>query len=161
MPSISKSPIFDPDTGFGGDGVPGTYTVPLDPTNTSLLFPYAYIGCVQDGPFANYTLRLGPGKFITTHCLARGVNNTMSPYLNSTAVAHLMTMSTFQEFRIELEGMPVTLDHRTHDGGHLSIGGDMSNLYSSPGGGSLIHIIGLQFSLTNFRAPVLPSSHQP
>jgi len=70
MSSISKSPVFDPDTGFGGDGVPGTYTLPPDPTNASLLFPYAYIGCVQDGPFADYTLRLGPGKFITSHCLA-------------------------------------------------------------------------------------------
>lgn len=32
------SPIWGPVTGFGGDGVPGIYTVPPNPTNISLAF---------------------------------------------------------------------------------------------------------------------------
>jgi tyrosinase len=111
---ISKSPIWDPVTGFGGDGVPGTYTVPPDPANTSKILPDSfYHGCVKDGPFANYTLKLGPGLLVTEHCITRGVDDTFSVYLNSSAVAYTLSFPTFEQFRVKLEGMPAppTLDH--------------------------------------------------
>ena len=101
---------------------------------SELIFPEEFRGCVQDGPFANLTLRLGPGVHRTTHCLTRGIGNVDSIYLNSTAIANATKSATFEVFRVQVEGKPITSDHRMHDGGHFAVGGDMSNVYSSPGG---------------------------
>ena len=131
---MKQAPVFDPVTGFGGDGVPGTYVLPKNIEASELIFPEEYRGCVQDGPFANLTLRLGPGVHRTTHCLTRGIRNANSIYLNSTAIANVTKSATFEVFRVQVEGEPVTSDHRMHDGGHIAVGGEMSNLYSSPGG---------------------------
>ncbi|KAF8954699.1 hypothetical protein BDZ97DRAFT_1927844 [Flammula alnicola] len=131
--SISGAPVFDPITGFGGDGVPGTYTLPPNISSDNRVIVPAFRGCVRDGPFANYTLRLGPGKLITEHCLTRGINNDARKYLTSSAMANATKLPTFELFRIELEGEPITSDHRMHDGGHIAVGGEMSNFYSSPG----------------------------
>jgi tyrosinase len=136
---ISESEIWDPETGLGGNGVPGTYTVPPDPANTSRIHPDAFRGCVEDGPFANYTLKLGPGLFVTDHCLTRGFNDTTTRYLNSSTIARTMSLPTFPEFALQLEGSPAFApDHRAHDGGHVAVGGEMSNFFSSPGGKRLI-----------------------
>ncbi len=135
---ISKSPIWDPDTGFGGDGVPGTYVVPTDPdpNNSSRIIAPGYRGCVKDGPFANYTLKSGPGLLVTEHCITRGFNNTNSFYLNSSAIAYTLNFPTFEQFRFELEGWPDPLVIAPHGGGHGAVGGEMSNFFSSPGGKS-------------------------
>ena len=131
---MKQAPVFDPVTGFGGDGVPGTYVLPQGIEASELIFPEEFRGCVQDGPFANLTLRLGPGVHRTTHCLTRGIGNVDSIYLNSTAIANATKSATFEVFRVQVEGKPITSDHRMHDGGHFAVGGDMSNVYSSPGG---------------------------
>ncbi|KDR79915.1 hypothetical protein GALMADRAFT_1169475 [Galerina marginata CBS 339.88] len=130
--TISKSPIFDPVTGFGGDGVPGTYTLPPF-GNDSRITPEVFRGCVQDGPFANYTLNVGPGKLITQHCLVRGFQDSFSKYLTTAAVTNTTNLLTFDDFRKEVEGHPFTDDFRMHDGGHVAVGGEMSNFFSSPG----------------------------
>ncbi|KAF4613661.1 hypothetical protein D9613_007461 [Agrocybe pediades] len=122
-----NSPVWDPITGFGPNGVPGTYTLPPF-TNDSRIFPDAFRGCVQDGPFANYTLSLGPGKLVTEHCLVRGFNTTAATrYLTPEQVANTTKQETFETFRIELEGGDQTPDRKIHDGGHISVGGDGSN----------------------------------
>ena len=131
---LTRSPIFDPVTGFGGNGVANTYTLPPDTANTSRIIVSAYTGCVEDGPFSNYTLKLGPGLMRTRRCLTRGIDDSKKKYLNSAAVARCTNMPTFEQFWIELEGEPITSDHRMHDGGHVAVGGDLSNFYSSPGG---------------------------
>ncbi|KAF8155707.1 tyrosinase [Crassisporium funariophilum] len=132
--SLINAPVFDPITGFGGNGVPGTYTLPPDPVHASKLYnPEAFVGCVADGPFATYTLRLGPGKMVTDHCLVRGIDDKYKEFITSSAVANTTKSETYELFRIELEGATVTPTHKMHDGGHLAIGGDMSNFYSSPG----------------------------
>ena len=133
--SLLESPIFDPVTGFGGNGVPGTYTLPVDPDGTNKFFiPSSFVGCVQDGPFASYVVPLGPGKLITDHCLVRGVNDTFKQFLTSSAIQNTTKLPTFELFRIELEGKPITQDFKMHDGGHIAVGGEMSNFYSSPAG---------------------------
>ena len=133
--SLLESPVFDPVTGFGGSGVPGTYTLPKDPDGTNKFFiPSSFVGCVQDGPFASYVIRLGPGKLITDHCLVRGVNDTFKQFVTSSAVANATRLSTFELFRIELEGKPITPTSKMHDGGHIAVGGEMSNFYSSLAG---------------------------
>ncbi|KAF8954698.1 tyrosinase [Flammula alnicola] len=133
LSSLSNAPVFDPITGFGGNGVPGTYTLPPNIPADHRVDPQGFDGCVRDGPFANYTLHCGPGKLTTDHCLTRHVRPTARNYLNSTAVANIMKLPTFELFRVELEGQPVTNGFRVHDGGHWGIGGEMGNFYSSPG----------------------------
>ena len=71
---------------------------------------------------------------ITDHCLVRGINSTYMQYFTPSAVANATSLPSFEQFRIELEGMPITPTHKMHDGGHLSVGGEMSNFYSSPAG---------------------------
>ena len=133
-----NSPVLDPIPGFGGDGVPETYTLPQDTKDTnfasSRIKPTAWKGCVGDGPFKDYTLHFGPGQLVTDHCLTRDIRDDASIYLNSTAMANATRLPTFELFRIELEGEPITPDHKMHDGGHYGVGGEMSNFYSSPGG---------------------------
>ena len=129
------SPVFDPITGFGGTGVPGTYILPEDPDGSSKFFdPATFVGCVQDGPFASQVVRLGPGKLITEHCLVRGVDDTYKTFLTSRSVASTTKLPSYFEFHVDLEGEPLTPTHRIHDGGHVAIGGEMSNFYSSPAG---------------------------
>jgi tyrosinase len=132
---IHASPVFDPITGFGGDGVPGTYSLPPDTNVTSnRIFTESFKGCVGDGPFKDYTLSYGPGQLVTKHCLTRDIQDDSAVYLNSAAMANATRLPTYELFRIELEGEPITPDHKMHDGGHYGVGGEMSNFYSSPGG---------------------------
>ncbi|PPQ73806.1 hypothetical protein CVT24_007258 [Panaeolus cyanescens] len=134
---FSESPLFSADAkiGFGGDGVRGTYVPPEDPTGDNrIVSPDFYHGCVQDGAFAGLTLQLGPGRNVGPHCLTRGLDNDVAAAtLNSNSVAYALTMPEFESFRTEIEGQPVMDGPRTHDGGHIAIGGEMSNFYSSPG----------------------------
>ena len=134
--SLVESPIYDPVTGFGGTGVPGTYTLPPDTPDFANKFyiPSSFVGCVQDGPFASYVIPLGPGKLITDHCLVRGVNDTYKQFITSSAVKNATRLPTFELFRIELEGKPITPTNKMHDGGHIGVGGEMSNFYSSLAG---------------------------
>ena len=90
------------------------------------------MGCVQDGPFANFKVHLGPGKTITEHCLMRGIDDEFTQSLSAAAVDKALNQPTFEKFRVELEGgedRPAE-----HGSGHLVIGGDLGNLYSSPAG---------------------------
>jgi hypothetical protein len=49
------------------------------------------------------------------------------------------SLPTFDQFSVQLEGSPAFApDHRAHDGGHVAVGGEMSNFFSSPGGKQLI-----------------------
>jgi len=132
---LHASPVFDPITGFGGDGVNGTYSLPTGVNLASnLIVPGVFKGCVLDGPFKDYTLHFGPGKLVTDHCLVRGINDSFAIHLNSATMANATRLPTFEFFRIELEGQPFTPTPKIHDSGHFGVGGDMGNYYSSPGG---------------------------
>ncbi|TEB26692.1 Di-copper centre-containing protein [Coprinellus micaceus] len=131
---VLKSPIFDPVTGFGGDGVPGTYTLPSDPKNESAVltpFPGAeaffYKGCVQDGPFKDWVVHLGPGRMVTDHCLVRGVQE-MFRYAYTTAhVEETLQSKTYEEFRIVIDDLMFGI----HGSGLALVGGEMTNTYSA------------------------------
>jgi tyrosinase len=133
--------IFDPNTGFGGDGVSGTYELPPDPlpdnigsTNppTADFLPreQCYKGCVQDGPFANLTLHIGPGRLYTERCLVRGFDPSRRRQLSGPVIEGLMESRTFEEFR---QGIDIT-GTGIHTAGHALVGGEVSNLYSAGGG---------------------------
>ncbi|KAF9558272.1 Di-copper centre-containing protein [Agrocybe pediades] len=132
--SILNSPVFDPTTGFGGDGVPGTFNISSLLSEaiieSSQIYLPSFVGCVQDGPFANFTVHLGPGKAIQEHCLMRGVDDEFTESLSREAVEKALAQPTFEKFRVELEGGEDRPSE--HGSGHLVIGGDLGNLYSSP-----------------------------
>lgn len=168
---IRLSPLLSPVTGFGGDGVNGTYTLPSHLPESSEINSSSFLGCVMDGPFAfnatnsigereGFMVHLGPGKMVTTHCLVRGIDERYTRYLSEEVVKHALVQPTYESFRTALEGVledeededsqTQTGENRVarkgvddvqddfepseHDSGHLAIGGDLGNLYSSPGG---------------------------
>nr|ATU82297.1 tyrosinase [Macrocybe gigantea] len=110
---FQSSPVFDSHAGFGG--LRGDAN-----------------GCVANGPFRNYTLSLGIGQVVNDHCLTRNFRKDVLPFLTMMQVANTTKQPTFEQFRTELEGDPASTP-KIHDSGHLVIGGDMSDLYSSPG----------------------------
>ncbi|KAJ7472390.1 tyrosinase [Mycena galericulata] len=140
---LSKSPVFDAVYGFGGNGVDvPNYAGQFG--NLSLLSSAGWVapgsggGCVPDGPFASYNLSVGPGTNVTNHCLQRAFNDNICSFLSGARVAEVARQTTFEAFRTELEGAPVTETMRLHDGGHNVIGGEMADRYSSPGGNNPI-----------------------
>ena len=133
---IRDSPVFDPVTGFGGDGKPGV--PPLPPTDTRGDFPGGSGGgCVLNGPFVNFTLNIGPGDKLVYNprCISRSINPTMAVYLNYSNVAPLAGASTFKQFDFITEATPYSLSDPLsmtfHGAGHYVIGGEASDIYSS------------------------------
>jgi tyrosinase len=116
-------------------GVPGTYI----PPEYRQRGPYAQQLCWMRSGWP-YILSLGPGKLITDHCLVRGLNDTYKQFFTSSAVANATRLPTFELFRVELEGKPRTPIHKMHNGGHVSIRGEMTMFYSSPAGRSLLEL---------------------
>ena len=141
--NISASPLFDGSAfSLGGDG----QYVPHGAVNCSVPgvpdLHYIYRppgtggGCVTNGPFANITLNLGPvfpyGEPNTTgyeykpHCLTRDFLQVLSDnYLTEDNFAALLASPTMADFR-------ALFDATSHIGGHASVGGDLSNVFSSP-----------------------------
>ncbi|KAJ7322965.1 tyrosinase, partial [Mycena albidolilacea] len=118
---IDNSPVFDPIHGFGGNGIyiPG-YAGPFNNfTNSPEWIPGTGGGCITTGPFASYNLSLGPGTIPTNHCLTRNFNNAYAWALSSAQIANTTKQPTFEHFRIELEGQPVTPTMKLHDGDPL------------------------------------------
>ncbi|RYP05075.1 hypothetical protein DL765_009954 [Monosporascus sp. GIB2] len=113
---VSGSAIWDPETGFGGNGVP--HETEKDkwkqPRN-----------CVPDGPFKDLRLEY-LGLDMENHCLARNFNNgtsfpgdMFSPSYTKEAVENVMALTTYPDFRYDLEGTP-------HGAIHSAVGGDLS-----------------------------------
>ena len=133
---LRDSPIFDPVTGFGGNGQPGVPLTP--PTESRFEVPGGTGGgCVLDGPFVNLTLNIGPGDSLTYNprCLSRSINPTMAMYLNYSNVAPLSEATTFEQFDFITQKTPYSLDERLslsfHGAGHQAIGGSESDVYTS------------------------------
>ncbi|KAF9051831.1 hypothetical protein BJ165DRAFT_917274 [Panaeolus papilionaceus] len=134
---ILDSPIFDAEAGFGGDGVEGT--LKLNFTQKQIedngIDTDAYRGCVMDGPFAHpgFQLHLGPGKLVGDHCLSRGVNSSVLDSFKSSLVQRALTKPNYDQFRRALSMGSDEQGHKNeHTAGHYVIGGELSNLYSSP-----------------------------
>ncbi|KAF7369148.1 Tyrosinase central domain-containing protein [Mycena venus] len=135
---LVKSPVFDAVYGFGGNGadIPnyaGQFGNLSTMASAGWVAPGTGGGCVVDGPFAAYNLSVGPGTNTTNHCLQRAFNDNIRGFLSSAKIAEVARQTTFEAFRIELEGAPVTATMRLHDGGHNAVGGEMADRYSSPG----------------------------
>jgi tyrosinase len=125
--------VFHPVFGFGGNGVevPGS-SGPWN--NLSFVGGFTGGGCIPNGPFSPYLLHVGPGTSTTTHCLTRGFNSVAVASIGPNFVAAAYNQTTFGQFRIEVEGTPSAPSFRIHDAGHLVVGGEMTDRYSSTGG---------------------------
>ncbi|KAF2270326.1 Di-copper centre-containing protein [Lojkania enalia] len=105
--NFSSSIILDPEVGFGGNG-----TGPLN--------------CIVDGPFKDYVNPIGPGQTFSDHCIDRIISDCASEMAGRQSIDQCMRMQNFSAFGPCLEGMP-------HVAGHGGIGGQMLNVFSSPG----------------------------
>lgn len=119
--NFTSSSVFSATTGFGGDGSreAGTVTWTLGVIHHSA-------GCIIDGPFKDYRLRIGPGMDNQEHCISRSISNTASRGSSIENVIQCMNMKNFATAWPCLERNP-------HHGGHRGVGGEMWNPYSSPG----------------------------
>lgn len=108
------SPVLDSITGFGGDG------------NKTLK------NCVLDGPFAKYKVFLGPGNSYKSNsrCLTRRMNaGAAETAASAKNLAALMGKTSYESFYALSSGSMMTME--MHSVGHLGLGGEMSNLWSS------------------------------
>lgn len=139
---IGNSPIFNPTTGFGGTGVPNTYTLPTTPENATFpLNPEAFsypAGCVGTGPFKNTVLHVGPNKRYTDHCLVRRFLEDLRFVMTPANINNILSQGIYDAFWNSLDGLPYKLDVALHDGGHGFIGGDMASFYTSNNGASTL-----------------------
>lgn len=131
-----NSPIFDPETGFGGNGdwVPGNSSHPADGveiTSGGLDMPdRTGGGCINNGPFKNAINNLGPNanKEYNPHCIRRDfVPSRFMGHSSQANVTEAMNLPDFGTFdRIT--------ETSIHGGGHLGVGGlygTMTDGYSS------------------------------
>ncbi|KAF5240380.1 hypothetical protein FANTH_9640 [Fusarium anthophilum] len=113
---MPKSTIWDPKTGFGGNGS-------LNKTE-SIYDGRAVRKCLDDGPFKDFF-----PAYLTTeydpHCLARdwndgseNVGNMLSENYNKEAVAKVQAVKDYDNYRQRLEAGP-------HGAIHSAMGGDM------------------------------------
>lgn len=95
-----SSVIFDPETGFGGNGTGKAH-------------------CVVDGPFANLTLHVQKDLSDSDYCLTRNFDPCSFRAAAQSNVDTCMAKETFEEARQCLEGSP-------HGAGHGGVGGTVS-----------------------------------
>lgn len=135
---FESSALVHPVHGFGGNGVPGSYTLPPDPNGELEIPPFPCIppaevnwnGCVQTGPFRDteFRVNVGPGRMMTDHCVTRNFNTACwGSHLTSAAVASNLLPTDYWTFS-------QTSDNGVHLGGHAIWGGAITNTFSSPAG---------------------------
>lgn len=134
---IRNSPVYDPITGFGGNGAAGASLPPPTPSRPPVEGGTGG-GCVLDGPFQNMTLNVGPGQSVSFNprCLSRSINPAIAnQYLNyETNIAPLWNTTTYKEFSTLTEGnqragSPPVITF--HSAGHYVSGGEGDDFISS------------------------------
>jgi tyrosinase len=145
--SFLTSPIFDPESGFGGNGKKVNSTSGKANTLPIMLHGGTGGGCVVDGPFKDYQLHIGPfGKMNSNNsrCLTRNLNARVleSDAAKSTLIKALKSKS-FGDFmdKVQLSGPPEGFEHShipppsldllpsdLHSIGHGAVGGEVSPL---------------------------------
>jgi tyrosinase len=132
--AIENSPVFDPDTGFGGDGeVGGELTV----SNTGR--------CVVDGPFAGIVVPYYDVKY-QPHCLSRGFRDLEGNlgHINGSditpeSIEEVLSIDGYEQFVALMES-------RVHDAIPYGISGDFET-FTAPYG-TVSHVYLAFFKLT-------------
>ncbi|CAA9956663.1 Tyrosinase domain containing protein [Pyrenophora teres f. maculata] len=126
----TKSPVFDPVTGFGGNGI---RVIPTPEQNRFNLTGTGG-GCVQDGPFAapkfmvNYP---GPPSCLRRDFALPILNTWTDPKL----IANSLTQPNYEAFDNAIEGQATAKVPNLHGSGHFGVGGVLgqaSNASNSP-----------------------------
>ncbi|KAF2400676.1 Di-copper centre-containing protein [Trichodelitschia bisporula] len=131
---FATSPIFDPVTGFGGNGAGGT--VPITDLQAALFGPPVG-NCINDGPFASRTLWLGPSYTFnqTARCMKRNIQGAFGNTAQSWSanVVPCLQKQTYAEFAAAVDTDTGATGNflGIHGGGHYGTGGEMLNLWSS------------------------------
>ncbi|KNG83998.1 hypothetical protein ANOM_007775 [Aspergillus nomiae NRRL 13137] len=100
--NVADSPIFDPDTGFGGNGTGGK-------------------GCVSDGPFKDIVLHMSSHhQRGDSFCLSRGLSQSS---LEMEAASNVETCFGYANYTDAWQ----CYNGYTHAGGHRAVGGLMSH----------------------------------
>ncbi|EDU41090.1 monoxygenase [Pyrenophora tritici-repentis Pt-1C-BFP] len=114
----TKSPVFDPVTGFGGNGIRVVATPKQNPFNLTSTGG----GCVQDGPFVapNFMVNYpGPPSCLRRDFIPAFLNTWTDPKL----VENLLSQPTYETFDHALEGTPTFYKPNLHGSGHFDVGG--------------------------------------
>jgi len=131
-----NSPVFDPVTGFGGNG-------PFEASDPNGFFEVPGRtggGCVSDGPWAGLSdvVHLGPGPNIeyNPQCLRRDLSPYFAArYLGMNQTALTLSQPDFGWFNAVVDGKPDFEASGVHGGGHYGVGGTlgtMGDLFISP-----------------------------
>jgi tyrosinase len=126
---FDQSPVFDPNTGFGGNGAGGS--VPRIKSSDNNALPSGT--CLGSGPFANVGLTLGPGYNLNNpnpHCLVRNFDlNVAENSLGWTKnVVPLLNMPDYASFTKSFDFPGTGAPYGVHGGGHIGVGGEVSHL---------------------------------
>jgi tyrosinase len=93
-------------------------------------------GCIADGPFSDASVNMGP-KFNLSYnprCLKRGLNQWgLEHWCNRTDLLDLYTYDDIGMFQFILQGDEAQQQLGVHGGGHRMVGGDMQDVFASPG----------------------------
>lgn len=130
--SVFSGPVFDPETGFGGNGV---YVESTDTNNPYNLTGRTGGGCLEDGPFTQDQFTVNVPN---PHCLTRDfVPTIMNVWAQQSLVDKVLSTSDYTEFARAIENVPSFDQPNIHGSGHFGIGGalgTMGDAYNSPGG---------------------------
>ena len=121
---FARSALFDPDTGFGGNGawIPGNMSDPapgMDVFSQHDLPDRTGGGCISDGPFRGLVTNLGPLANVTYNprCVRRDfAPSTLANMSSAARVAEAMRSSDYA-------GFDHSSEYSIHPGGHLGVGG--------------------------------------
>jgi tyrosinase len=121
---FARSPVFDADTGFGGNG----QFVPVNESNPFEVPGRTGGGCVQDGPFAgdSQLVHLGPTSSVTYNpqCLKRDFSAGFARrYLGLNQTQLTLSQPNYGWFDSVVEGGPSFDASGVHGGGHYGVGG--------------------------------------
>ncbi|KAF2437919.1 Di-copper centre-containing protein [Karstenula rhodostoma CBS 690.94] len=159
--------IFDPATGFGGNGL---FVAPTPEQNPLNITGGTGGGCVADGPFA------APAFYVnipTRDCLRRDfIPWIMNSFADPALVAHVLAQPDYTSFARAVEGTPSFAATNIHGSGHFGVGGvlgQLGNAANSPADplfylhhGNLDHVLwkwqqqDLACRLNEVGGPVMP-----
>ncbi|KAJ0122034.1 fad binding domain-containing protein [Diaporthe amygdali] len=149
---LTKSPLFDgSDTSMSGDGSYLAHNGSLSGANNIFLPSGNGGGCVTSGPFTNMTVHLGPvapgmaGLKVNPspdgplgynpRCLSRDLGDyTSSTWFTSENLLNITigdASSSIELFQNELQGRFADQFLGMHASGHMAVGGEASDLFSS------------------------------
>ncbi|ETS85172.1 hypothetical protein PFICI_03197 [Pestalotiopsis fici W106-1] len=129
--AVFSSPVFDPETGFGGNG---PYVETNSTNNPFNLTSRTGGGCVMDGPFTQdqFTVNVP-----SPHCLTRDfIPPIMNGWAQQSLVDQVLATEDYTAFARAVENVPSFDQPNIHGGGHFGVGGALGTIgdaNNSPG----------------------------